>query len=87
MFWIPILKNCHYKHFNWIIFYLQPLPNPNSDLKSWYSITPIGQNTLAKIIQNIFRKGCIPGYKTNHSLLATVAFNMFHAGVPENIIQ
>ena len=67
-------------------FYLQAL-SPSNPVKPWFSCTPIGRNTLGKIVQNVCLEGNIPGRKTNHSLCATGASTMFESGVPEKIIQ
>ena len=53
-------------------FYLQPLSSLLKDVdKPWFSITPTGQNTLAKIVKDICKDDGIAGAKTNHSLCAT----------------
>ena len=67
-------------------FYLQAL-SPSNPEKPWFSCTPVGRNTLGKIVQTVCLEGNIPGRKTNHSLRATGASTMFESGVPEKIIQ
>ena len=67
-------------------FYLQAL-SPSSPEKPWFSCTPVGRNTLGKIVKAVCLEGNIPGRKTNHSLRATGASTMFESGVPEKIIQ
>ena len=69
-------------------FYLQPLPiTPANPDNPWFSITPVGKNTLANMVKDICKDVKISGNKTNHSLRATGASSMFQAGVPEKIIQ
>ena len=67
-------------------FYLQAL-SPSNPEKPWFSCTPVGRNTLGKIVQTVCLEGNIPGRKTNHSVRATGASTMFESGVPEKIIQ
>ena len=54
--------------------------------KPWYSSQPWGENKLATMVKSMFSKIGISG-KTNHSLRATGASQMFQAGVPEKIVQ
>ena len=69
-------------------FYMQPLGvNVVSDpVKNWFSAQPCGENKLSSMVKNMFEMVGIEG-KTNHSLRATGATEMFRAGVPEKIIQ
>ena len=53
----------------------------------WYTVKPIGKNTLAGMVKEICAHGNIAGWKTNHSLCATGVSDLFHAGVPDKIIQ
>ena len=46
-------------------FYLQPLKNPTS--QCWYSVKPIGHDTLDKTVARMCSLGGIGGYRTNHS--------------------
>ena len=63
-------------------FYLQPLPNvPKKSNAPWFSIAPIGKNSLAKMAKEMCAAADISGHKTNHSLRATGAFYMFQIGV------
>ncbi len=69
-------------------FYLQPVTKlPVDARKPWFSIVPVGRNTLAKMVREMCTDGEISGHKTNHSLRATGASELFHAGVPEKVIQ
>ena len=53
----------------------------------WYTKSPIGNNTLARTLTNLFRDAGIEGHFTNHSLRATAATRMFDAGVDEQLIM
>lgn len=60
---------------------------PDDPKKPWFSSTPVGKNTLAKIVKEVCHEGGIAGRKMNHSLCVTHASNMYQAGVPEKLIQ
>ena len=66
-------------------FYLKPLQNPHGDI--WYSRVPLGHNTLDNMIKSMCKSAEITGYKTNHSLRATAATCLYHAGVDEQLIM
>ena len=66
-------------------FYLQPLKNPTKD--RWYSIKALGHNTLRNMVQQMCKLAGITGHKTNHSLRATAATRLFHAGIDEQLIM
>ena len=70
------------------VFYLRPLPRvpTNQDLP-WFTSSPIGRNELSKMVQKFCTEAGISGNKTNHSLRATGASQLFQAHVPEKIIQ
>ena len=53
----------------------------------WYTIKKIGQNPLQKMVKNMCEEAGIKGRKTNHSLRATAATQLYAAGVPEKLIQ
>lgn len=67
------------------LFYVRPLEKPQGDI--WYSSVPLGKNKLAKMVANMCADAGIGGHKTNHSLRATGATELYTAGVPEKIIQ
>lgn len=69
------------------IFYARPLEIiPDNPDKPWYSGVPLGKNTLhAKL--NMCKAAEINGHKTNHSLWATAATEMFRSGAPEKLIK
>ena len=66
-------------------FYLQPLKNPTS--QCWYSVKPIGHDTLDKTVARMCSLGGIGGYRTNHSLRATAATRLYQAGVDEQLVM
>ena len=69
-------------------FYLRPLSAiPEGDSSPWYTRTPVGRNMLASMLKRMCQRGGIEGHKTNHSLRATGATQLFQAEVPEKIIQ
>ena len=69
-------------------FYLKPLGNhvTADPSKAWYTCQPRGENKLSGMVKSMFAMVGVVG-KTNHSLRATGASNMFQAGVPEKIVQ
>ena len=48
---------------------------------------PVGRNKLSKVVSDMCHEAQIDGHKNNHSLRATGATQLYHAGVPEKIIQ
>ena len=70
------------------VFYVRPLTKIPIDKNiPWFTSVPIGKNELAKSVQKMCQLAGIPGHKTNHSLRATGASQLFQASVPEKIIQ
>ncbi len=67
------------------VFYVRPLDKFKGTV--WYSSVAIGKNKLSSMVQAICRDAGIKGHKTNHSLRATGATQLYTAGVPEKIIQ
>ena len=66
--------------------YLTPLPvAPKDPGKPWFFVSLVGRNTLSKIVKEICQEIKIPSNKTNHSLRATGASELFQAGVPEKV--
>ena len=53
----------------------------------WFTSTQVGQNELNKMVQRMCQEAGVAGKKTNHSLRATGASQLFQANVPEKIIQ
>ena len=70
------------------VFYLRPLASVpiNKDLP-WFTSVPVGRNELSKTVQKMCQLAGITGHKTNHSLRATGASQLFQGNVPEKIIQ
>ena len=69
------------------IFYLRPLGNiPNDPTRPRFAATPVGENKLGAMVKDMFTEVGIVN-KTNHSLRATGATNLYTANVPEKLIQ
>ena len=69
-------------------FYARPLPAiPVDPKKPWFAPVPIDKNSLNTMLKDICHEAGITGRKTNHSLRATGASELFAAGVPEKIIK
>ena len=69
-------------------FYLQPNSNvSNESSVSWFKNTPVGRNTLSTTIKKMCESAGITGGNTNHTLRAFDITTMFHARVPEKLIQ
>ena len=51
-------------------FYLQPVATTKEG-QPWFTITPVGRNTLSTMVKTICEDGGVQGNKTNHSLRAT----------------
>ena len=71
------------------IFYLRPLSFvPCNDISLWYPCKQcIGRNTIAMMEKHFSQQAGLEDGKTNHSLRATGATQLFDAGVPQRIIQ
>ena len=70
------------------IFYARPLnQRPDDESAPWFAPVPVGRNKLSKVVSDMCHEAQIDGHKTNHSLRATGATQLSHAGVPEKIIQ
>ena len=65
--------------------YFTPLKNPTEDC--WYSCVPVGHNKLSQTIPCLMREAGVPGYFTNHSLLATATTRMYEAQLDEASIM
>ena len=67
--------------------YLRPLGNiPNDPTRPWFAATPVGENKLGAMVKDMFTEVGIVN-KTNHSLRATGATNLYTANMPEKLIQ
>ena len=60
---------------------------PSDPNRPWYSSVPLGKHTLQSKFKNMCSEAEISGNKTNHSLRATAATEMFRHSVPEKLIQ
>ena len=71
------------------VFYLRPLTKVDLDDSSatWFTNVPVGRNKLGAMIHDMCKNAKIGGNKTNHSLHATGATELYNAGVPEKIIK
>ena len=67
-------------------FYARPLMKPHPH-EPWYAAVPVGKNMLSTMLKNMCSEANIPGHKTNHSLRATGASELFEVGIPEKIIK
>ena len=65
--------------------YLKPVEKPIENC--WSSKQPIGHNTLAHIVNNLFQNDGISWHFTNHSLRTAAATRMFDAGVDKQLIM
>ena len=69
-------------------FYLQPLCNtPTNASAPWFRSTPIGKNTLGKMMKNVCEKAGISVGYTYQSLRVYGATTLFQTHVPEKLIQ
>ena len=70
------------------LFYLRPLSEAPTDASApWYAAVPVGKDTLQNKLSNMCKQAGISGKKTNHSLRAASAIQMYDSGVPEKLIQ
>ena len=74
----PLKRKCN-------AFYLTPLKKPKDNI--WFSVTPIGHNTLSKTVGRLCSAAGITGFKTNHSLRVTTATRLFQSGIDEQLIM
>ena len=69
------------------LFYVRPLEKTSSVNKPWYSSVPVGKHSLQAKMKHMCSEAGISGHKTNHSLRATAATEMFRLDAPEKLIQ
>ena len=70
------------------IFYLRPLSKiPTDHSLPWYAPVPVGKDTLQNKLSTMCKQAGVLGNKTNHSLRAAGATQMYDSGVPEKLIQ
>lgn len=65
-------------------FYLLPLKKPGT---TWFTVRPLGKNTLGTLMKRMCENAGIQGNKRNHSLRATCATRLYRAGVDEQLIM
>ena len=69
-------------------FYLRPLAaTPVDPSKAWFTSQPIGWNSLQSMVKDMCAEAGVNGNKTNYSLRAAGATQLFSARVPEKVIQ
>ena len=69
------------------LFYLRPLSEAPSDASApWYAAVPVGKDTLQNKLSNMCKQAGINGKKTNHSLRAASATQMYDSEVPEKLM-
>ena len=66
-------------------FYLQSLRKTKPTC--WYSVNPVGINTLRKIIGTLLKNAGLDGYFTNHSLHRTCGTRLFQAGISTKLVK
>ena len=66
-------------------FYLRPAQRPSEHC--WYSKFPLGHTTLSRTVARLCDLAGIPGFKTNHSLRATVTSRLYQSGVDEQLLM
>lgn len=80
-----ILASCHPLHVRKIGFILGDSVATHHS-KTWYAGQPCGENKLGGMVKSMFAEIGVSG-KTNHSLRATGASDIFQAGVPERLFR
>ena len=69
------------------IFYLRPLGNiPDDPSRPWFAAAPVGENKFCTMVKEMFAEVGVVN-KTDHSLRATGATDLYTANVPEKLIQ
>ena len=70
------------------LFYVRPLETlPSNPSAPWYSSVAIGKHTLNQKVESMCMEAGVTSHKTNHSLRATGATQMYKKGTPEKLIQ
>ena len=65
--------------------YLTPLKWPKGNI--WFQRSPVGHNTLSKMISRMMSSAKIPGNYSNHSLGSTATTRLFNAHIDEQLIM
>ena len=69
-------------------FYFKPLQKWSTCTSGpWLSKQSLGHNTLSKMMAGMCERAGIDGFKTNHSLRAAAASQLYHNGVDEQLIM
>ena len=68
-------------------FYLSPKRHCKVDDDVWFTKSPIGKNSLRKVVSDMCKTANIEGYFTNHSLRATTCSMALAKGVPERLVM
>ena len=66
-------------------FYLQSLQKYT--LSCWYGSQVVGQNTIAKVVQELMKEAKIEGFFTNHSLRRSGGTRLFRAGIDRKLVK
>ena len=84
-FYLSKLPKEAYRH---DLFYVRPLEStPTDPTNPWYSSQPVGKNALQMRVRQMCSSAGIKEKKSNYSLRATGATQMYSSGVPEKLIQ
>ena len=65
--------------------YLQPLRKPKEEV--WYGSQPLGKNSIANIIRQMFETAEIGGRHTNHSVRRTMVSTALESGIHETRVM
>ena len=63
------------------------MPRTNFTGGVWYKDTPVGVNTLQKVVKSVCAQAGLNGHFTNQSLKSTSATRMFQRDTEEQVIQ
>ena len=66
-------------------FYLQSSRRPRPFC--WYTMMPVGINTLRKVVGTILKDAGLGGFFTNHSLYRTCATRLFQSGADTKLVK
>ena len=69
------------------MFYLTPVSKVTDLSKPWFTRVPVGKNRLNSMMKEMCSQAGLSTHFTNHSLRAYGATSLFHAHVPEKLIQ
>ena len=71
------------------IFYVRPVSDAQfaANPEKWFTSLPIGKNSLSTMLKKMCAEAGVAGKKTNNSLRAYAATELFNTGIPEKVIQ